>query len=116
MPNITPSKGANNMSHAQSSASVEELTTTLDAILDSVSTRLHWDINRTRNGYQVTMYVPGDWISPSVVNLTTDDGRAFGCIQTSYRHQTLAEALATAIDVLTDIIAEVYNDDHKVAA
>ncbi|RYH40608.1 MAG: hypothetical protein EON54_18340 [Alcaligenaceae bacterium] len=100
---------------SQFTSSVEELTNTLDAILDSTSTRLHWDINRTRNGYQVTMYVPGDWISPSVANLTTDDGRAFGYIQTSYRHPTLAEALAAAIDVLTDIIADVYND-HQVAA
>jgi hypothetical protein len=96
-------------------SSVEELTNTLDAILDSVSTRLHWDSTRTSIGYQITMYVPGDWISPRVVNLTTDEGRAFGYIHAG-RHQTLRDALADAIDILTDTIADVYNNDHQVAA
>lgn len=100
----------------KSNSSADELATQLDVILDSVSTRLHWDINRTINGYQVTMYLPGDWISPGVINLTTGEGRAFGYIQTSYRHPTLADALATAIDAVTDAIADVYNDDRTVAA
>jgi hypothetical protein len=100
---------------AQNTASVEELTNTLDAILDSVSSRLHWDTTRTSIGYQITLYVPGDWISPRVINLTTDEGRAFGYIHAG-RHSTLVDALADAINVLTDAIADVYNDEHAVAA
>ena len=100
---------------SQTTSSSDELATQLDAILDSVPERTHWGVSCTGSGYEVTLYLPGDWVSIYVTNLVTDEGRSFGFMQTE-RHLTLRDALAAAIDKLTDIIGEVYNDDHQVAA
>ena len=100
--------------HCTSSA--DELATQLDAILDTFQPNCHWSAGSSRTGYQIDVYIPADWNSDNMQKLVTDTGRAFGHMQTSYRHPTLADALTAAIDKLTDIIGEVYNDDHQVAA
>jgi len=98
----------------QSTSSADELATQLDLILDSVPERTHWGVSRTDSGYEVTLYLPGDWVSIYVANLVTDEGRSFGFMQTK-RHPTLRDVLADAIDLLLEAIADVYNDAQVAA-
>jgi hypothetical protein len=95
-------------------SSADELATQLDAILSSVPSRTHWGVGSSSVGYDTTLYLPGDWHHPRLVNCITEDDRAFSYFVTE-RHLTLGEALADAIDTLTDVMADVYNDEQVAA-
>ena len=96
----------------QNTASVEELTNTLDLILDTVTDHAHWQLFRGYNGYRITVFLDTDFDGAP----NTDNASGTVYLEKRGASESLSEALTATTELLLDAIAAVYNDAERVAA